>query len=540
MFERIKQIPKRIVEMWKKLTKRQKVVMVSSVGAVVLTLVILIVLLSRVQYVDFATYDNTETARSVMDVLSENNIANRIKDDMLTVEVDINKKTDAGLAVAGSSALEDVSIMTLQQLLDNDLSTTSSDKELKSNLYMQSNLVKGIKSLVGVDDVAVYYNPSDNYTGALLQKPKDTSCSILLTINSEFDSKTKPQAIVTLVAYAIGNESTDKIKVIDQYANLLFGGDQADQDEKTLDATLAYKKLVEKWYQDKMYELAIKNGFSDAQIVASLDVNCDKTSQIFTEYLAGEGLEQGLYSEYVKISSENTGQQGDIPGTDSNDETDYYIQTSGTGNSSYDELRIKYIPSERVTETVKEWGVIDNDQSSMGVVLTRTYTVTEEDLELLGLLQDTTFDEYVATHKEKWVLELEPAYEEALYKLFSDASGIPEANLKIMCYEQDFFVARTEEERNISLILEILLAALIIGLLVFVVFRAMKPEEIIETEPELSVERLLATTKENQSLEDIEFGEKSETRRLIEKYIDENPESVAALLRNWLNDDGWE
>ena len=93
---------------------------------------------------------------------------------------------------------------------------------------------------------------------------------------------------------------------------------------------------------------------------------------------------------------------------------------------------------------------------------------------------------------------------------------------------------------NFSLILEILLAALIVGLLLFVVFRAMKPVETIETEPELSVERLLATTRENQSLEDIEFGEKSETRRMIEKYIDENAESVAALLRNWLNDDGWE
>ena len=67
----------------------------------------------------------------------------------------------------------------------------------------------------------------------------------------------------------------------------------------------------------------------------------------------------------------------------------------------------------------------------------------------------------------------------------------------------------------------------------------MKPAEVVETEPELSVERLLATTRENQSLEDIEFGEKSETRKMIEKYIDENADAVAALLRNWLSDDGW-
>ena len=124
--------------------------------------------------------------------------------------------------------------------------------------------------------------------------------------------------------------------------------------------------------------------------------------------------------------------------------------------------------------------------------------------------------------------------------MFSDASGIPESNITIIGYETYKYVPRAEVESNVSLFLEILLAVLIIGLLVFVVFRAMKPEEIIETEPELSVERLLATTRPDQSLEDIEFGEKSETRKLIEKYIDENPESVAALLRNWLSDDGWE
>ena len=67
----------------------------------------------------------------------------------------------------------------------------------------------------------------------------------------------------------------------------------------------------------------------------------------------------------------------------------------------------------------------------------------------------------------------------------------------------------------------------------------MKPVDVIELEPELSVEALLATTKENQTMDDIEFSEKSETRQQIEKFVDENPEAVALLLRNWLNED-WE
>ena len=36
---------------------------------------------------------------------------------------------------------------------------------------------------------------------------------------------------------------------------------------------------------------------------------------------------------------------------------------------------------------------------------------------------------------------------------------------------------------------------------------------------------------------DIEVETKSETRKMIEKFVDENPEAVASLLRNWLNED---
>ena len=42
-----------------------------------------------------------------------------------------------------------------------------------------------------------------------------------------------------------------------------------------------------------------------------------------------------------------------------------------------------------------------------------------------------------------------------------------------------------------------------------------------------------------QTLDDIEFSDKSAAKLQIEKFVDENPEAVAALLRNWLNDD-WE
>ena len=55
-------------------------------------------------------------------------------------------------------------------------------------------------------------------------------------------------------------------------------------------------------------------------------------------------------------------------------------------------------------------------------------------------------------------------------------------------------------------------------------------------EEELSVENLLQSTPEVE-VEDIEVETKSETRKMIEKFVDDNPEAAANLLRNWLNED---
>ena len=105
-----------------------------------------------------------------------------------------------------------------------------------------------------------------------------------------------------------------------------------------------------------------------------------------------------------------------------------------------------------------------------------------------------------------------------------------------MAYEVPFFEHSDDSGRTFSDYLQIALAVLIFALLGFVVFRSTRKDPTQEIEPELSVETLLETTKEAE-LEDIGLNEKSETRILIEKFVDENPEAVAALLRNWLNDD---
>ena len=64
----------------------------------------------------------------------------------------------------------------------------------------------------------------------------------------------------------------------------------------------------------------------------------------------------------------------------------------------------------------------------------------------------------------------------------------------------------------------------------------MRGEKQTEQPEELSVEDLLQSQPDVE-LEDIGTEQISETRRLVEKFVDENPEAVANLLRNWLNEE---
>lgn len=530
MLEQIKQIPAKLLELWKKYTVKQRTIFLSIVGTLIIVLVILIAVLGRTSYVKLATFENTSSAGKVLTALNTAGIAAKVSDDNLTIYVDSSKRTDASMALF--NAIPEEEDLNITELLTNSLETTNADRRLKNDLYTKFDIIEVLEKITGVEDANVVFYPTSANT-SILTSNQDIACSVMLIINSDFDTS-NVTTIARSVALSLGNQDTDDIVIIDQYANALFGG-LVDEETEANNKKEQYITWVNSYYKDILWRGAIMNHFASADIGLYLDINFDETSILYTEYLAADGQDQGLYDTYYKYSSENKTSSGDVPGTDSNDEVDYYIADTSTGNSSEDELSIKYLPSTRVTQINEDSGVIDRTNSSIGITLNKVTDVSEDNLRLLGELDNITFDEYIAQNSSTRRMDLSEY--EFMYDIFAMASGIATSNIQIVAYETYNFIASEGSNVNWSLILQIVLAAVIIGLLLFVVFKGMAPEKVVELEPELSVEQLLATTKENQSLEDIELSEKSETRRMIEKFVDENPEAVANLMRNWLNDE---
>jgi len=530
MAERLKQLPKQLLEIWKKYTSKQKTIIISVVCVVLFALALLIFLFSRTQYEVLRVCETATEASQVVDLLEGDGIVYKYDTATLTVSVESKSLSDAVLLLA-SNNMPSTGI-TVDELLNNSLSTTNSDRTLKLNLYMQNQLRNYIITMEGVTDAEVYYIPVES-SDSILTTAQETSASVLLTVDDDFNVDTA-QTIAEVVASVIGNTTTDKIKVADQNGTLLFGG-EADLYSGSASSNEDFKQRLRNTFINNLYMGLLKSGYDDAEIMPNLNFNMDKVTQLYTEYLPADGQEQGLYSHSYTYASQNADTSGGVPGTTSNDATTYQIADSTANTGTVDIEENDYTPNERVTNTEYEVGAIIPDKSSISIVLRKVNTIKEEDLTLQGLLANTTFEAYALANAGSVKVTVDPE----TITMVSLATGIAETNINITAYEQPVFVPKVTVTRSWTDYLTIIMAVLIIGLLVFVVFKGVGPVEVTELEPELSVEQLLATTKENQSIEDIEFNEVSEVRRMIEKFVDEKPEAVAQLLRNWLNEE-WE
>jgi flagellar M-ring protein FliF len=129
----------------------------------------------------------------------------------------------------------------------------------------------------------------------------------------------------------------------------------------------------------------------------------------------------------------------------------------------------------------------------------------------------------------------------------SHATGIPVNRITIFISEIPVFHDFERQPLDPQFIVMMSVLALLILMLAYGLIRRTKiEEEEEELEPELSVEDLLVSTQleeekeeEAAKLEEIDYFRDSEVKKQIEKFVNEKPEAVAALLRNWLNAEEW-
>ena len=275
------------------------------------------------------------------------------------------------------------------------------------------------------------------------------------------------------------------------------------------------------------------NEFDKIEVASNLDLSFSSSEVTDHQYYVEDGMTQGYKSSDRTYTSESTNTGGGIPGTDSNGEDiEYEYDTSGSSSTSTEETENNYLPSERITKTSNLPGAIDYSNSSIAITGIRYNVIREEDVKAQGLLDGITWEEYKLANAEGSRVEVD----DDMYQVVSKATGFPVENIAFVARTENVFFDKEGLNVDASDVIQIILIIIILALLAFVVLRSMRSEKSPEQPEELPVETLLQSQPEIE-LEDISTEQASETRKLIEKFVDENPEAVANLLRNWLSED---
>ncbi len=539
MPDRIRELLNSIVEWWKKFTRKQQMIMVSSVLVVLVAVGILSFVLTRPKMAIIKICENASEASTVQTLLTDAGIYHEVSDDGMTFTIR-QKDSSAANILLGSNAIrtEDEA---LKEILSGSLSTPEADKAKLYKEYQEKRMARDLETLANVDKATVTLDvPQED--GTLISSEKESFAEVFLTLNGEM-SEEQALGLARMIATGLGNKTTDNISIMDSNLNLLYSGGMGELATASgmTASQLSYQQKFENKVKGDIKSVLLGTGqYQGVEVGINLPLNFGKKTTNRKEYDVADGRDQGYYgSDRTYDESTISGNAG-VPGTDANGEDGNYMLQDGeqTEQTISDSSR-DYLVNETVTSEEEGMGNILYENASVGVTL-KTYVKYDEDaLRRDGTLDDTTFEEYRAQIEGQGVQRQNVDAE--VIDVIAKATGIDAERISVIAYQEPLFIPSSGSGRTFSDYLEIILAVLIFALLGFVVFMSTRKEKAPELEPELSVETLLQTTKENEedNLEDIGFKEKSEARVLIEKFVEEKPEAVASLLRNWLNED-WE
>lgn len=535
MADRLKKLQVQIKEFWTKFEKKQQRMIISIAAAILIAFIVLGWAVSRPNYETLISTTTTSDAADVKRLLDEEGIPYIMSDNGLVFSVNKEDVASTTLLLA-ENKIPSTGYDYESLFANNGFSVTESDKKRKDKILLESTIANTLAVNEYIRNAwATLSIPEKNYS--VLGSDEETTASITIELRDELPVGAG-ESLAKIVAYMVGNKTTNSIIIIDTNANVIFAGNA--------DTTSAVGSISNQLDAAAQLETNLKselrglilgmNLYDMVEVATNLVIDFDKKNTTSITYGVADDRDEGYLSESYRSESEGTSGSGGPPGTASNDmdnTTTYEINNNNSSSTVVVE-QYAYLVDQVVEETEGAVGNIKLPESSLALSLTSYIVYNEDDLKLQGALDNTSFDEFKIANSEKIKTEVDPD----LIVAISKATGIPEENISVLAYEVPFFQASTATGFQLSNYLQLIVLALIVGLLAFVVYRSTRPVEVTEMEPELSVEALLSATKA-QPLENIDLQDKSEARKAIEKFVDENPEAVALLLRNWL-DSGWE
>jgi flagellar M-ring protein FliF len=415
---------------------------------------------------------------------------------------------------------------------------------------LEGEIARSVMTLEGVKAARVHLALPKESVFVRQRKPPSASVVLQLVPGHEL-KRDQIQAIVHLVASSVPRLSPDKVTVVDQYGHLL-NSPERDQDQLALtDKQFEYKKKVEEYLAERIETLLAPLVGREA-LRAQVAVDIDFTQVERTEELYNPDLPALRSEQQEQKESRQESAQG-VPGALTNQPPAAGTApevAQGSGNNPPN------TPLESQKKLVRNYELdrtISHVRGTPGAIRRLTVAVAVDDVKLPQADGTVVTRPYTQEELDNLLALVKQA-------VGYDASRGDQVTVTNVAFRGNAEIALPPlplwQQPWVWSLGKQLAAFLAVLILIFAVLRPLlrallppPPEPVAEAQeaPEASVEEKAqaaeanALTLEQESAELLRLtGPQSYEKRLefVHRLIDQDPDRVAQVIKNWILEDG--
>lgn len=517
------QLKSQSIEFWQKLSKNQKIIIITSAVAIILALLIFARGAAQPDYRPlFGEALEPGQANLIIDKLKELKIPYQLSEGGDSIQVPAKNLAETRLAVAGDPTLPMGGVVGFEAFDKPGFGETETDRQAKYLRALQGELTRTIEQMDEVIKARVHIvMPKDSlFSGA---ENASTAAVVLKLAPARSLAENQVRGLIKLVASSVEGLDSKNVTIVDTRSNILSEAFEESIDgvnnRNRLTATqLELQQQVQKDVQQSvqsMLERVMGPGKAVVRVNAQLDFDDTK---VHKESL-GKPVVVSKHSLEEISSGENnpsggvTGIQSNVPGTPQ------YPASEG-GKTAYEKIETttnNEFDSKEQEEIIKAQGKVE--KLSVAVVLDGEFTPSEQ-TKIQGLVVSAAG------------LDEKRGDQVSVVGMPFDTSTMKEISTAMAA----------DQKREQQLIYGIITVLLLLsgGAIIFFLQRRYKENQ---TESDLvlghtiTVEEMLAAHTEQEVAQDPAALEKAERQNQVQKVAKEKPEDVARLLKTWLTEE---
>jgi flagellar M-ring protein FliF len=513
MIDALKRVKNQLNEFYQGLTKSQKIKIAISGLLIIVSMAALFYVISKPEYITL--YKNLEPKEAGEITAKLNELSIPWKNDetgtKILVPKEYKNKAQMELAVEGLPTER----FSYDDIFNSSSITTTNEERQKKYLIAQMNdLAKTIEEIDGIEKATVNLSVAED--SKFLLKDQESKASVFVELKpGKAISAEQVNGIVMLVANAVKDLKPENVSVIDNKGLLL----NKKSDDGTFHAStqLNLQQQVQEELKSSLTQfLSTVYGPNNIAVMANVKLDFDSEVTDVQEFSPPiEGEDNGLVRSMTDLKEQVINQpQGNVPGSPENVGNVPEYQEAEGEVSRYDKANqtINYELNEIKKKIVKAQGQVKD--ITVAVLINKKALVDQE------LTED---------HKEE------------IMDLVSACTGLDTKVVEVMATDFDTSKAEgfgTEKGKkgllgDTPMWLIGVLIALALGGAGYGMYRFRQRRR----ETQESLEGTMTIPDETIEEIELEVSDKSNHKRQIEKFIDNNPEAAAQLLRTWLDED---